>query len=314
MMRVALELPDLAPATRAVSVGVFDGVHRGHVRILNTLAEAKRRENVERSLLISFDPHPLALVRPDDAPRMISTIAERIAELGRHGPDELLILPFTRELASTPFDEFAREVLVKKLGMKHLVAGYDFRMGRGRGGSAEDMVTLGKQSGFTVEVVEPYYLDDEIISSTTIRAAVEAGDMAAASHRLGRPFRLSGRVVKGDGRGRGLGFPTANLEQFPLQKLLPPTGVYRVRVKWEDGSGEGLMNLGLAPTLRGRFLAEIHILDFQDEIYGKCLEVDVLQRFRGEEKFPNIQALCAQIEKDISRLREILDLEDRKNL
>ena len=314
MMRVALELSELTPTARAVTIGVFDGVHRGHVRILNTLAQAKQRDEVESSLLISFDPHPLALVRPDDAPRMISTIAERIAELGPHGPDELLILPFTRELASTPFDEFARRVLVEKLGMKHLVAGYDFRMGRGRGGSAEDMVTLGREMGFSVEVVEPCHLDDEVISSTTIRSAVEAGDMAAASHRLDRPFRLSGRVVKGDGRGRDLGFPTANLEQFPVQKLLPPAGVYRVRVKWEGGSGEGLMNLGLAPTLRGRFLAEIHILDFQDEIYGARLEVDVLQQFRGEVKFPNVQALSAQIEKDVSQLREILELEDRKNL
>ncbi len=314
-MRVALELGELELASRAISIGVFDGVHRGHLRILETLCEARAREDVDRSLIISFDPHPLALVRPDDAPRMLSTIPERIELLAPLGADELLILPFTPELAGTPFDVFAREVLLEKLGMKHLVAGYDFRMGRGRSGSAEDMAALGADHGFGVEVVEPFYLDGEIISSTRIRSSVEEGDMEAAAHRLGRSFRLSGRVVEGDGRGRDIGFPTANLEEFPVQKILPPAGVYRARARWEGGEPvEGLMNLGMAPTLRGRFVAEMHLLDFQGDLYGRLLEVDLLQRFRPERKFPDIDALREQIEKDLSRLREILELEDRKNL
>ncbi len=314
-MRVAYSLGELELASRAISIGVFDGVHRGHLRILETLREARAREDVDSSLVISFDPHPLALVRPQDAPRMISTIPERIGLLAPLDIDELLILPFTPDLAATPFDVFAREVLLAKLGMRHLVAGYDFRMGRGRGGSAEDMAALGESHGFGMEVVEPCFLDGEIISSTRIRASVEEGDLEAAAHRLGRPFRLSGRVVKGDGRGREIGFPTANLEEFPDQKLLPPEGVYRIRARLEGGGPrEGLMNLGMAPTLRDRFVAETHLLDFQGDLYGRHMEVDILQRFRAEKRFPDVEALREQIRKDLSRLREILELEDRKNL
>ncbi len=310
-MRFVRTLDDLKKVPRAISIGVFDGVHLGHLRILQTLTAACERESLDRSLLLSFDPHPLALLRPENPPRMISTLDERVAELERHGPDELLVLPFTHELASTPFDVFAREVLLDRLGMRHLVAGYDFRMGRGRGASAEDMAALGEGLGFRVEVVTPCYLDGEIISSTHIRAAVAAGDLKAAALRLGRPFRLGGSVVRGDGRGHGLGFPTANLETFSAIKLLPPAGVYRVRTRWEGGLAEGLMNLGMAPTLRGRFLAEIHLLDFEGDLYGTRLEVDVLERVRDEKKFHDVESLRSQIEQDVARLRYILEFDGR---
>jgi riboflavin kinase / FMN adenylyltransferase len=311
-VRFVRKLDELKRVPRVISIGVFDGVHLGHQHILKTLVAARERENLDRSLLISFDPHPLALLRPDTPPRMISTLEERVSKLEGHGPDELLVLPFTHELASTPFDVFAREILLKQLGMRHLVAGYDFRMGKGRGATAEDMAALGEDLGFRVEVVTPCYLDGEIISSTRIRAAVNDGDLESAADRLGRPFSLSGKVIRGDGRGRGLGFPTANLETFPQSKLLPPAGVYRVRVRWEGAQAEGLMNLGMAPTLRDRFLAEIHLLDFKDDLYGIQLDVDVLQRFRSEEKFSDVELLRAEIARDVARLRSILESKNRE--
>jgi len=312
-MKVLRRLEEVRLRRRAISIGVFDGVHRGHMRILETLRAVRKDEDLESGLLLSFHPHPLALLRPESPPRMICTLDERIALLAELGIDELLVLDFTPEIAATVFDAFAREVLVGCLGMKHLVAGYDFRMGRGRGGSAVDMAALGEREGFRVDVVTPYYLDGEIISSTRIRAAVEAADMEAARVRLGRPFSLSGRVVSGKGLGRELGFPTANLESFPAEKLLPPSGVYRVKVRKDGRSYDGLMNLGNAPTLRDRFMAELHLLDFQGDLYGASLKVDVIQWLRGEEKFHGFEDLHDAIAADVSELLSILEKEDRES-
>jgi len=307
-MRVYYSLDDIQQTPtrrRGVSVGIFDGVHLGHAKILATLKEAVRREGLDSQLVVTFEPHPLAVVRPERAPRLILTLAERIAALERLGLGELLVLDFTPELAATSHEDFARDVLVGGLGTRALVAGYDFHLGQGRRGSAEDMARLGEELGFRVEVVTPCYLDGMIVSSTRIRTDLAAGRMAEVARALGRPYSLSGEVVRGRGAGRGLSFPTANLAP-PPEKALPPPGVYQVLCEFGDEKRHGLLNLGWAPTLKGEFGPEVHLLDFEGDLYGKQLELQILQWIRPEMKFSDPGALAEQIRADIERVREIL--------
>jgi riboflavin kinase/FMN adenylyltransferase len=308
-VRIHRSIADLAgsPAPRrGITLGVFDGVHGGHRRILADLIASGDRAGLEATLAITFDPHPLSLLRPDLAPRLITTVEERLGELVAAGLDEVLLLPFTRELAETDYDRFTAETLVGKLGLELLVVGYDFHLGRERSGTAESMAALGETLGFKVKVITPHYLDGRIVSSTHIRQSIAAGDMEAVRQALGRPYRLSGRVVSGRGLGRGLSFPTANLISPPPEKLLPPCGVYLAATEARGERRFGLLNLGWAPTLKGEFGAELHLLDFSGDLLGELLQVDFLQMFRPERKFPDEEALRAQIEADVGRARAIL--------
>lgn len=304
--RSLAELPSPPAAGRALTLGVFDGLHLGHRKILGELQAAARHGDLAGALLLTFSPHPLALLRPDDLPRMILTDDERLAELAALGVTETLILPFSRELADTPYEEFTRDVLLGRLGMRHLSAGYDFHLGRGREGSAEMMAVLGEELGFRVSVVTPCYLSGHIISSTRIRRDLAAGRMAEVGRALGRPWRLAGHVIRGRGLGRRLSFPTANIAPPPTAKLLPPPGAYLVRVAVGDVPRFGVMNLGSAPTLKNEFSAEIHILDFAEEIYGEYLEVDVLQWLRPEQRFADSTELAAAIREDIAAAGALL--------
>jgi riboflavin kinase / FMN adenylyltransferase len=287
---------------RAVTLGVFDGVHRGHTRILEA-ARAAGRE-LAGALVLTFWPHPLSLIHPDRAPRLILSLEERLSALADAGLDEVLVLDFDAKLAATPFELFTREILVGELGMRALAAGYDFHLGKGRAGSAEAMAALGEQLDFRVEVVTPCYRNGKIISSTWIREDLTAGRMEALAEALGRPYSISGRVEAGAGAGRGLGFPTANLCPPAPEKLLPPPGVYLVSVMLDRGRIiYGLMNLGWAPTLRGSFKPEVHLLDWEGDLYGMALQVDVLQRIRPEETFPDTGALQAAVAGDREEAR-----------
>ncbi|MBN2172225.1 MAG: riboflavin biosynthesis protein RibF [Candidatus Krumholzibacteriota bacterium] len=308
-MRVYQDLASLraeGPRRRAAALGVFDGVHRGHARILDALGAAVAREGLDESLVITFDPHPLAVVRPERAPRLLCTLDERLAALAGCGIETALVLPFTADLAATDYARFAREILVEALGVRFLVAGYDFHLGRGRRGSAEDMAVLGESLGFRVEVVTPCYADGRVLSSTRIRDDLAAGRLDAVREALGRPFRISGRVVRGRGRGRTLGFPTANLAPPPPEKLLPPAGVYLVSARPEGEIRAGLMNLGWAPTLKGEWGPEVHLLDWAGDLYGRTMDIDVWQWLRSEERFSDSEALAARIREDLARARRIL--------
>lgn len=308
-MRVHRDLASLraeGPRRRAVAIGVFDGVHRGHARILDALDAAVGREDLDEALVVTFDPHPLAVVRPERAPRLLCTLDERLAALAARGTGAALVLPFTADLAATDYARFAREILVGALGLRFLVAGYDFHLGRGRRGSAEDMAALGEDLGFRVEVVSPWYMDGRVLSSTRIRDDLAAGRLDAVRAAMGRPFRISGRVVGGRGRGRALGFPTANLAPPPPEKLLPPAGVYLVAARPEGEIRAGLMNLGWAPTLKDEWGPEVHLMDWEGDLYGQQLDVDVWQWIRGEERFSDPGALAARIHEDRERARRIL--------
>jgi len=291
-----------APRERCVALGFFDGLHRGHARILGSLRDTAAAEG-RSSLVLTFHPHPLSVVRPERAPRLLCSTEERLGLLAGQGLDELLLLPFTPELAARSYEDFTRELLVGRLGMRHLVAGYDFHLGAGRRGSAEAMTALGAQLGFRVDVVAPVYRDERPVSSTVIRQRLEAGRMEEVADLLGHPYRIAGPVIRGEGRGRGLGFPTANLGPQPAEKLLPPEGVYRAEARWEGSPPRpGLLNLGRAPSFRDRFVPELHLPGFSGDLYGKTLEIDVLQWIRPERRFPDAEALARQIREDLKVL------------
>lgn len=281
-----------------VTLGTFDGVHRGHLDIVERLV----RRASERSLpgiAVTFDRHPLAVVRPDAVPPLLTTDAEKLEVLAATGLDYLAVLHFTPALAQLDAERFVREVLLERYRMRELFIGHDHGFGRDRAGNAAVLRRLGERLGFSVEVVEP--VDDGAghnVSSTAIRAAVRAGDLPTAELLLGRPYCVSGTVLPGEQRGRQLGYPTLNVEP-PPGKLLPPDGVYAVRVQTAQGCYGGMMNLGGRPTFGDfRRLAEAYLFDAAGDLYGQHVRIDFVRRIRDIARFANPQDLAAQIRRD----------------
>ncbi len=304
--------PDLPPglpldeAGAVVTVGSFDGVHRGHWAVLQEIrrrAEASGR----RSVLVTFHPHPLRIVRPEVAPQLLTTPNEKKEILAETGLDYAVFLPFTPELSRYEPRRFVEEILIGRLGMKELVIGYDHGFGRGRSGDAETLREIGRELGFAVDVVEPVLAGDVAASSTKIRRAVKDGDMATAREGLGRDYSVLGLVVRGDGRGRTLGFPTANLMVSSSDKLIPPEGIYAVRGVFREGTFDGALHLGPRPTFRGSPpTIELHLMDFDGDLYGTEIRVDFVQRLRGVRPFASVQALVDQMRDDVALARQVL--------
>lgn len=298
-------LPRRAEGT-VVTVGSFDGVHRGHEAVLREIA---RRAHAARrhSVLVTFDPHPMAVVNPAAAPPLLTTGPERREILAQTALDYAVLLRFDHALAEMEPEAFVRRILVEGCGVRELVIGHDHGFGRGRQGDAELLRRLGAGLGFTVDEVPALALEGHPVSSTRVRRAVAGGDLALAERLLGRPYFATGVVVKGDGRGRTIGFPTANLGGVPARKLLPPDGVYAVRVEWRGGHAGGMMNLGGRPTFQqaGRAL-EVHLLDFAGDLYGEWLKVEWVARLRDVQRFPSAAALRAQLERDRSTAQAAL--------
>ncbi len=289
------------------TVGTFDGVHRGHRLVLERLAERAKARGLP-SVLVTFDPHPLDVVNPAAAPPLL-TLADEKAEVLADSPvDHVVVLPFTPALAQLEAPEFVDQVLTARLGVRELLIGYDHGFGRARSGDAEVLKALGASRGFDVVVVEPVEgADGRPISSTTIRRAIAGGDLARAADGLGRAYRISGTVQQGDQRGRSIGYPTLNLGAPSPRKLLPPEGVYAVRVQTPAGTLGGMMNLGPRPTIgdAARSL-EVHCFDFAGDLYGTRVHVDLVQRLRETQKFDGLDALKAQLADDASRARAAL--------
>ncbi|MFT5050684.1 MAG: riboflavin kinase/FMN adenylyltransferase [Chlamydiales bacterium] len=298
-----LPLPDRRPAV--VSIGVFDGVHLGHGAIL--AANLRRaRELSADATVVTFHQHPKQILL-GRAPRTLTTLEHRLEHFARAGVDHALALDFDEGLRCMEARRFVDEILVDKLAATSFVLGFDSKFGRDREGGPELLESL----GFDVEVVPEVIVDRRPVSSTAIREAVELGDLDGAARMLGRSVSVFGEVVHGDARGREIGFPTANLDLH--HELHPPTGVYACRVHRSQTTGAGLpavTNIGHRPTVDGKQSGppgvEVHLLDFDGDLYGEHLEVDFLQRLRGERRFPDLAALSAQIAADVQAARATL--------
>lgn len=283
----------------AVTVGTFDGVHRGHLDLIARLV-VRARELGLPSLAVTFDPHPLAIVNPAAAPPLLTVRDEKLEVLAETGLDYLAVVEFTPTLAALSADDFVTRVLCARFRMRDLLIGHDHGLGRERAGTADVLAALGAAHGYGVGVVEPVAAPDgRWISSTMIRRSVAGGDLAHATEFLGRPYSISGTVVPGAQRGRALGFPTLNLSAPPPRKLLPPDGVYAVRVQTPQGAYSGMMNLGGRPTFNDDARTiEAYLFDVSGDFYGQHVRVDIIKRLREIRRFPTSEALVAQIRDD----------------
>ena len=283
------------------TIGFFDGVHRGHQCLIQQVRDESLRRGV-RSLLITFDRHPRAVFAPESAPRLLTSAEEKQALLRATGVDNIYVLPFDCTMAALSAHEFMQQVLKKQLGVGALVIGYDHHFGRPQGEGFEDYQAYGREVG--IDVVLAHELEGEHISSSAIRRALEAGDVATASHLLGRPYTWTGRVVHGHAVGRQLGFPTANLEALDAAKLLPARGAYAVLI---DGQ-PAMLNIGQRPTLgNGSDTSiEAHLLDFEGDLYGQTLTLFFIARLREERRFTDEAALARQLQQDREAARKVL--------
>ncbi len=292
-----------------VTVGTFDGVHLGHLDVLVRLV-ARARDTRRTSLLLTFEPHPLELLNPEKAPRLLTTRDEKLAAIAATGLDYVAILPFSRALANHSAEEFVDRVLRGRFQMAELLIGHDHGFGRGRAGDVETLRTLGAACGFAVEVVAPVVTSDgQTVSSTRIRRAVATGDLQTAEAGLGRRYSVAGQVVAGESRGRALGFPTLNLRPESPRKLLPPDGVYAVDVETPRGRFGGMMNLGGRPTFgdEGRTI-EAHLFDTAGDFYGDAVQVGFVARLRDTRRFEGPAELMKQLAADEEGARRALTL------
>ena len=290
-----------------VTVGTFDGVHLAHRAVLD---ETVRRATAagQQSVLVTFEPHPLEVVRPARAPALLSTSDERRAALAETGIGHVLVLAFNAAMAALPPERFVRELLMARTQMRELVIGYDHGLGRDRTGDVDALRAIGEAEGFTVTVVPPVEVDGVRVSSSVIRQAIAEGDLGLAARLLGRPYRVSGPVVPGERRGRALGVPTINLE-VPPRKLLPPDGVYAVRVEWRDGAAGGMLNQGPKPTFGdGRRTLEAHLFGVARDLYGEWVRIEWVTRLREVKRFGSPAELTEQLERDRSAATAALGL------
>lgn len=290
-----------------VTIGNFDGVHLGH-QILFSEVVGRAYRCHGTSVVITFEPHPLKVVCPEGGIKLISTFEQKIELIGMANIDALVVLPFTRDLAGTPAETFVDEVLIKTIGVHELVIGYDYAMGRNRQGNIDFLKKQGAEKGFPVSVVEPFYLDDMLVSSTKIRELVAEGRMRDVKKLLGRTYQLRGEVMRGKQRGGSvIGFPTANLH-ISEEDLCPKHGVYVAQVIYNGKCYGGVLNIGYNPTFGGEqhISAETHIFDFNQDIYGKPIKINLLQYLRGERKFSGVAELADQIARDIEEAKRVL--------
>jgi len=290
-----------------LTVGTFDGVHRGHRLVLARLA-ARSSETGLASVLVTFSPHPLEIVNPAAAPLLLTAGEEKTEVLVESRIDYAVVLPFTPSLAAYNAEQFVDEVLLRRLGMRELLVGHDHGFGRGRAGDVEVLKALGTVRGFGVDVVPPVQgRDGRPISSTSIRRSIAGGDLAHAADGLGRPYSVSGFVVRGAGRGRLLGYRTINIGAPSPRKLLPPEGVYAIRAETTNGSFEGMMNLGPRPTFGESAVAlEAHLFGAEGDWYGSRVRVDFIARLRDTKKFSGPDELVKQLGRDEQMARVMI--------
>jgi riboflavin kinase/FMN adenylyltransferase len=300
-------IPELAqiPGPLVLAIGIFDGVHLGHKAVIErALTDARAAGGT--AVVVTFDPHPIRILRPEQAPRLLTSTQHKLQLIRSLGVEHLLIIPFTPEFAGTPPEQFIRDLAAAARPLREICVGHQWSFGKGRAGNLELIDRLGNELGFEEVGVPAVEIGGEIVSSTLIRKAVEAGDFARAARLLGRDFTILGTVVKGDQLGRTIGFPTANLSAHNEQ--FPPNGVYAAEVRRGAQSLTGVVNIGVRPTIAsasGERVLEVHLLDFAEEIYGEDLDLTFRRHLRSEQKFASLEELRAQIARDVAAARAV---------
>lgn len=283
----------------AATVGSFDGLHKGHIKIIDRLKNIADDNNL-CSALVTFDPHPKLVVGKQGNVRLLTTIDEKISILEDTGINKLIIIHFDHAFSQMRYDTFIKQVLVDKIGARAIVIGYDHAFGRDREGNYESMEVLSQKHNFLLEEVSPFRMGGQVVSSTLLRRIISSGDVDQAAKYLNRYYELTGVVKKGHARGKNLNFPTANLQTLNPHKLIPANGVYAVDVGFENTTYKGMLNIGMTPTFSNEknFSIEVHIIDFDADIYNKELTVFFKKRLRDEIKFDSVEDLVTQLELD----------------
>ena len=293
-----------------ITLGTFDGIHIGHRQIIDDLVRRSRKRSF-RSVLITFFPHPQHIVRSRSGTvDILTTLEEKLELLQQTGLDAVFVIEFTGPFAQSTPESFIQQ-LVEHVGFRECIIGYNHKFGKGRRGDIHRLRELGSIHRFTVDVVDPVMVDQSDVSSTRIRKMLQQGDVHHAIRFLGRPYRISGHVVRGSQLGDRIGFPTANIEIAGEYKLIPDDGVYAVFVNVGDQRYSGMVNIGNRPTVDGdTHSIEVHIHDFNEDIYDRSLSIDFVKRLRSEQRFDSIDALIAQIESDKEQTEKILSKND----
>jgi len=307
-LKIYTDLSDYTSKNKTfVTIGTFDGVHIGHQKVLlNLIGSAKK--NKATAVLLTFFPHPRMVLQKDSDIELINTIDERIKLLEKTGLGTLVIHEFTKDFAEKTALDFVKKVLVNQLKISKLIIGYDHHFGKNREGNFEQLTAYGKSFGFDVDKIPQQEIDHIAISSTKIRKALELGNIEEANRYLGYAFMLTGEIVKGNNLGEKIEFPTANLDIKESYKLLPKNGSYVVKSKLENEIVYGMMNIGYRPTLNGKHKTiEIHFFDFNKNLYGKKIQIDVLKFLRDEQKFDSVEDLKKQLQKDKQKSLEIIN-------
>ncbi len=291
-----------------LTVGTFDGVHEGHKVLVRSVVE-KATEISARSAIVTFDPHPRDIINPgSDGIRLLSTLPERCELLADLGIDQMIVIPFDRDFSLLSSEEFVKDVIWKKIGVREFIIGYDHQFGKDREGTIDTVERLGDELGFSANVISRQEVENKTVSSTSIREALQKkGDVQQAAKFLGRFYILNGTVVHGEKRGGEIGFPTANIHADQSKKVIPKKGVYAVWVRVDGEYHSSMMNIGKRPTFEGNELTmEAHIFDFDKNIYGKEVQVQFVKRIRGEQRFDGIGQLKKQLKKDQATAEKIL--------
>ena len=307
MMEILHSIPELSrlPGPLFLAIGVFDGVHRGHQAVISTSADHAGAAN-GTPVVVTFDPHPEKVLRPQSAPRLLSATEHKIALIRALGVAHLLVINFDKQFAATEPEDFVQQLVTHSNPLREVCVGHEWSFGKNRRGNLDLLKKLGGQSNFGVVGVPPIKANDEVVSSTAIRQAIEKGDFARAAAMLGREYTVLGTVTHGDNLGKKIGFPTANLSAHNEQ--FPPDGVYAAAARLTDGTHLGVVNLGVRPTVttgKSERVLEIHLFDFNRDIYGQDVEVRFVKFLRPEKKFESVDALVAQIRRDAEEARNL---------
>ena len=307
-MKVFTTIPNYPSENKSiVTIGTFDGVHLGHRVILKRMKEIAKKTK-GKSVLLTFFPHPRHVLHKDNQDmKLITTLQEKQDLINQAGLDNLVIHEFTKKFSRIKPVNFVRDILVEQLNVHTLVIGYDHHFGRNREGSIQELTTLADLYDFNIEKIDPQYFEDVTVSSSKIRKLIEKGEMVKAKQYLGYEFMLNGKVIKGNSLGKTINFPTANIVVENKWKILPADGVYAVKIVLEEKEYKGMMNIGQKPTVDGNGLSlEVNIFDFNQDIYGKGIEIRFVKRIRDERKFENLQGLKKQLLIDRNKARKIL--------